>query len=112
MTVFQPRAERLNLSFPVTFSSDDDTVTGSCLNLSLSGILGRFVRPLDLWVTGRISLRTGKGSVTLPARVARVMEREAGLAFILSTEAERQTVRDLVSFATTNTQLTGGRPPF
>lgn len=112
MPVFQPRAERLNLSFPVTFSSDDDTVPGSCLNISLSGVSGRFVRPLDLWVTGRLSLKTGKGTVTLSARVARVIEREAGLAFILGTETEREAIRDLVAFAAANTQLTGSLPSF
>lgn len=110
MTVFQPQAERLNLSFPVIFSSDDDTVTGSCLNISPSGLSSHFVRPVDLWATGHVSLETGKGTVTLPARVARTNEREAGLAFILHTDVEREAVRDLVAFAAANTQLTGGRP--
>lgn len=112
MPVYQPRAERLNLSFPLTFRSDDDTVPGSCLNISSSGLLGQFVRPLDLWVMGQVSLQTGRGNLSLKARVARVIEREAALAFVLSTEAERQSVRDLVNFAATNTHLAGGMPPF
>lgn len=107
---YAPRADRLNLSFPLTFSSDGDTLLGSCLNISLSGLFARFIRPPELWITGRVALNTGKGSVSLEARVARVLDREAGFAFILHTDAERETVRDLVAFAASNTQLTSALP--
>lgn len=110
MPVFQPRAERLNLSFPVTFFGDGDTLPGSCLNISLSGLFARFTRPPELWVTGRIALETGKATLTLDARIARVFDREAGVAFLFHTEAEHEAVRDLVAFAAANTQLTGDQP--
>lgn len=110
MPVYAPRAERLNLSFPVTFFADGDTLLGSCLNISLSGLFAHFTRPPELWITGRIALNTGEGTVSLEARVARVLDREAGLAFILHTDAERAAVRDLVAFAASNTQLTSSRP--
>ncbi len=112
MPVYQPRAERLNLSFPITFSGDGDTLLGSCLNISSSGMSAHFTRPPELWITGTITLNTGKGSVSLKVRVARVLDREAGFAFILHTDAEREAVRDLVDFAASNTQLTSARPLF
>ena len=112
MPVYQPRAERLNLSFPVTFFSDDGTFPGSCLNVSVSGLFARFPRAPELWINGRVALQTGKGTVTLPARVARVLDTGVGLAFLFQTDAEREAVRDLVAFAASHTQLTSGRPVF
>ena len=111
MPVYQPRAERLNLSFPVTFFGDEGALPGSCLNISLSGLSARFTRPPELWVTGRISLQTGRSTLTLHARIARVFNREAGLAFLFKSDAEREALREVVAFASTETQLTGGLPP-
>ena len=108
MPLYQPRAERLNLSFPVTFFSDEGTLPGSCLNISLSGLSARFTRPPELWVTGRVTLQTGRSTLTLHARIARVLDREAGLAFLFKSDAEREAVREVVAFAAASTQLTGG----
>lgn len=110
MPVYQPRAERLNLSFPVTFSGDGEHLRGSCLNISLSGLSASFSRPPEVWVTGTLAIETGSSTVSLQVRVARVLDREAGFAFLIQTDADRQAVTSLVAFAAANTQLTGGRP--
>ncbi len=110
MPAYLTRAERLNLSFPVIFSADGDTLRGSCRNISLSGLSAGFSHPPEVWVTGALAIETGSSTITLQVRVARVLDREAGFAFLIQTDADRQAVASLVAFAAANTQLTGNPP--
>ena len=108
----QERARRLDLSLPVRFAEPGGETVGRCLNLSESGMLAIFDRALELWVTGRISITVDRTRVEVTARVARVGEREAGLAFLFVDEAERRQMIALVAFVASQTTLTGYRPPF
>ncbi len=111
MVTYQHRAARLNLSFPLQFRSEDGAVPGHCLNLSESGLLGVFENPLDLWSRGEILLQFGNTAGWLLAKVARVADNEAGLAFAFRGEAERDLVRLLLLEAGKRSQLVGP-PPF
>ncbi len=111
MTPFKDRAARLDLSFPLRFSSEDGTVAGHCLNLSESGLLANFDHPLELWTRGELLLHFATNQCQVDARVARVNEREAGLSFLYKSDGERHAIHTLLAFAERQSQLTG-RPPF
>lgn len=111
MAPFQQRAPRLNLSFPVTFHTGGSALRGHCLNLSESGLLAVFAEPLELWTTGELELVFEEQRALQPARVARTQDRESGMAFVFSGEAQRAFVRAMLQFAAERTHLVGA-PPF
>ena len=106
------RAKRFDLSFPLVFDERGTLSKGHCLNLSESGLLANFSPALDLWVMGNLLFEIAQNRVIVPARVARVDGREAGLSFSFINEAQREAVRDLVRFAEERTHLRGAAPPF
>ena len=111
MPTFQDRAPRLNLSFPLQFRMGGSVISGHCLNLSESGLLGLFSEPLDLWTDGEVLLTYGGSTCQVRARVARSLESEAGLSFSFRTDAEREAVRAILKQAAATPHLVG-RPPF
>lgn len=112
MSPFQQRARRVDMSFPVVFrEAGAAPVPGSCLNLSESGLLAVFDVALELWSHGVIEIVHGGETAAMEARVARVSECEAGLAFAIHGEREQGIVRGLLREAERGTQLVG-RPPF
>ena len=111
MLSYRPRAPRLDLSLPLRFTSADGVVEGNCLNVSESGLLGSFARPLDLWMDGSLLLQFGEERTVLRARVARAMGHEAGMAFVYQDDREREAIRAVLDFASAGTYLTG-KPPF
>lgn len=111
MSAFQERAPRLDFSFPLEFRSEGERFSGRCLNVSESGLLAIFDQLLDLWARGELSLNYGTGTCVVPARVARVGEREVGFAFAVQTLAQREAVRAMLEVAERETHL-AGRPPF
>ena len=113
MSTFVPRALRVDLSFPLTFLPEGErAVSGHCLNISASGLMANLDTPLELWTRGGLTLDAGIRLLSIQVRVARVQGREAGLAFSFHTDAERAAVDEIVAYATRNTALAGGRPPF
>ena len=107
------RARRLDLSFPLRFEGDCADASGHCMNVSESGLLARFDRPMEVWDVGELSLHFGEKVLLVRAKVARVNENEAGLAFLLRGEADRLAVEEMVAFATAKTQLHDDyKPPF
>ncbi len=108
---YRNRAPRLDLSFPLEFTTDEGLINGHCLNLSESGLLANFDRQLDLWTVGDLVLHYGDQQCTLVARVARADGKEAGLAFSYKSDGERQAIGKMLTFATAQTMLVGP-PPF
>lgn len=82
-------------------------IAGHCLNLSESGLLATFVRPLDLWTKGLLTLQVADCTCTVPAGVARVEDRQGGLAFHYRSEEERDFVRRALALAAQNHCLLG-----
>ena len=111
MLSYPSRAPRLDLSLPLRFTNEDGAVDGNCLNVSESGLLGTFDRPLDLWTEGSLLLHFGEQETILRARVARAMGNEAGMTFMYENEREREAIRTVLVFASAGTYLTG-KPPF
>jgi hypothetical protein len=109
----QDRASRYDLRIPLEFIGDGCIVRGNCVNISESGLVALFERPLDLWTTGEIRLHAGRHSCKISARVARVQDREAGLAFRIGSDASDRSlllIRALIEEARdTGTTFT---PPF
>ena len=111
MLTYPDRAPRLDLSFPLVFTSAEGVFAGHCLNLSDSGLLATFDRPVELWTQGSLLLHFGDDEVRLQARIARTHENEAGLAFFYSNDSERHAIQAAVRFAAAGIHLTG-KPPF
>lgn len=109
---YAERADRLDLSFPVEFREEDGRTRGSCLNISASGLLARFQRPLELWTSGDLWCDTGATILELRVRIVRANDREIGMTFQFRNDLEREAVQSVVAFAAANTGLAGGRPPF
>lgn len=99
MAEYSERASRIQASFPIVFLSDGTEIAGSCLNISKTGLLGVFSQPLDLWIEGELSLDFGQGCIGIRVRVARVMNREAGLIFLFRNDADRCVVDTAVEIA-------------
>ena len=111
MAGFQERAPRLNLSFPLEFHSDDGVIAGSCLNISESGLMAAFPQVLDLWSSGELHLHLGEDACTVPARVARIIDSDAGFTFLFRDQSQRDGVQAILALAAARTHL-AGPPPF
>ncbi|ADW69914.1 PilZ domain-containing protein [Granulicella tundricola] len=99
-----PRPARFDLNLALTFAGDEGVLEGHCVNVSASGMLAAFARPVELFTNGELSLLVGEFYVNVKARVARTQGFDAGLAFIIETENDRHAVRLLVEFATAQHQ--------
>ena len=96
MSTYQDRALRVEIRFPLEFIEGGKRVYGTCENLSESGLLARFAVQLDIWVDGEVDLHFGTDLLGIKVRVARVIGLQAGLAFQLSDEHQRQEIRELI----------------
>jgi UPF0288 family protein (methanogenesis marker protein 3) len=115
MGKYLERADRVETAFPVEFATQEGAVTGHCVNISESGILGIFAKPLELWTTGELTFQFAGGLLGVKARVARVIGREAGLVFLFQHEDERLTVHTAIAFVRTQMELrarSSPKPPF
>jgi hypothetical protein len=104
---YQPRILRAELNLPIRFFSTDGLITGHCLNISASGMLVLFDRPVAVWMVGELSVLVEEGSnnITIEARVARVDGRQAGLSFYIEDDDnDRLTVGRLMLFAAEHPQ--------
>jgi hypothetical protein len=91
-----PRATRFKLDSPVSFSGDEGTYDGHCINVSESGLLARFNKLPEVWTNGKLTLEAGEHYLTIPARVARHQGQEVGFAFALDSENDRDAVAILI----------------
>jgi hypothetical protein len=93
---FIDRAPRLPLKTAVVFDCAEGKVKGRTVNISESGMLAVFDRPLDIWLPGRIMGVVGGWYVDVRVRVVRVDGRTAALAFEGLTESSRAAIQKLV----------------
>lgn len=84
---------------------DGKIVRGRCANISESGLVATFERPLELWTDGELRLHSGQRSCKIAARVARVQDREAGLTFRITADSSDRSlhlIRALIEEAREN----------
>lgn len=98
---YKPRPGRFGLAVPLSFVADNVKQQGCCINVSESGLLATFARPIDIWTEGEISLLIGGYYVDIGARVARTQLPEIGFAFLIHTENDRLAIRIMLDFART-----------
>jgi hypothetical protein len=96
---FVDRLPRFALNVPVTFRTEAGSMVGYCINVSASGMLVAFAEPAELFTVGEVSLLAGEYYVSMQARVARTDGKDAGLAFLISTENDRAASLLLADFA-------------
>lgn len=99
MNTFVSRSSRFGLDLPIRFFSQDGLAIGRCVDVSESGMLGDFDRPLDVWTTGEVTASVGDESVSIKARVARVDGHQAGLSFQSENAADHLAIQRLIQFA-------------
>ncbi len=105
MEQYRVRSIRLDLDLPVRFFSADGLAIGRCLNVSATGMLAKFEKPVAVWMTGELSILLEDGYINIGVRVARVLDREAGLAFYVEDDNDRFAIDRLMEFASRH-----GRP--
>lgn len=88
-----PRAARISVKFPLVFSSSEGRVAGRSLNVSESGALGTFQQPLDVWLSGQLSIGLPSRTILVQTRVVRADGREAAFSFINLDEDDRLALR-------------------
>ena len=104
VNTFVSRSPRFGLDLPIRFFSEDGLEIGRCVDVSESGLLGFFERPLSVWTSGELTASLGDDSVSVKARVARVEGRQAGLSFQSENENDRLAILKLIDFALRNGQ--------
>ena len=96
MSTYRTRAPRTEVSFPVRFIAEGRRWSGTCHNLSESGLLATFAVQLEIWIPGEVDLYVGTDLLGLKVRVARVVGLEAGLSFQHGDGRQRQEIRDFI----------------
>jgi hypothetical protein len=96
---FIPRETRYDLDLPVALYLFDGIASGRIINVSETGILATFHRPLDLWATGRLCAEARGTYLNIEVRVARVEGGRTGLTFRILNESDRATLREFIELA-------------
>ncbi len=94
--IFIDRADRVPVRIPVFFRSAESNVPGHSINLSKSGILASFARPLDIWITGQLSILIPGHSIYVETRVARVEGCTAAMSFRNMSARDLQIIETFV----------------
>jgi PilZ domain len=95
---YESRSFRSDLGLPVRFFSAEGLITGHSVNISASGMLARFDKPVAIWMVGELNIHLDEGYINLRARVARIAGREAGLAFYIDDDDDRLAIGRLLDF--------------
>ena len=103
--VIANRAPRYALKVPVRFSSADGLALGETVDISASGMLVVFERPVDVWLVGELHTYVHAHPLTLHVRVIRTDDRRTAVTFRLRTEADLQAVSELMVVATEQGQF-------
>lgn len=97
MQNYQNRAPRFDLNLPLRFFSSDGMMAGHCVNVSESGMLAIFDRPVEMWLEGDLSFFIEGRQFSIKARVARVNEGDTGLRFPIDSEEDKLTIQKLLA---------------
>ena len=95
----QDRSARWDLNLPIRLFSTEGMVGGHCINVSESGLLGTFDRPVTVWVTGELTAFVGDRSISIRVRVVRLDGRDVALTFHPTGDEDRLAIRRLLQFA-------------
>jgi hypothetical protein len=98
--VLAPRAPRFDFRTPVVLFLPQGIMKGYSVNVSESGMLAKFDRPVDIWAEGRLSADVGEWNLSINIRVARIEGRETGLSYHIANEGDHKTIQKLIEFAT------------
>jgi hypothetical protein len=101
---YQPRPFRSDLELPIRFFSTDGLASGHCLNISASGMLAKFDKPVAIWLAGELTILLEEQSINIGVRVARVNGRKAGLSFQIEDDKDRLTIDRLMDFVSAHSQ--------
>ncbi len=101
------RAPRIDVRFAIEFSADGSKFVGVCLNISKSGLLGKFSHALDPWTEGELALDFAEGFMGIKARVARAVDCEAALVFLFRNDGDRQFIESVIEFAEAEVKVQG-----
>jgi len=98
---FLYRLPRFDIIFPIDFVPEGATeegsiITGRCLNLSHTGLLGSFAYPLGEGTIGTVRLRPASRTFPLHVAVTHSEGLRSGLQFAFNNDQEKQVVRALV----------------
>jgi hypothetical protein len=96
---FTPRAPRFDLKVPVVLYLGDRIASGHSINVSESGMLAMFDRPVEAWLTGQLSSVAGEWHLSIDVRVVRAEGRTAALVFKIVSEGDRATIQKLIDHA-------------
>lgn len=69
------------------------------MDVSDSGLLGLFDRPLSISRAGQLTVPLAGDQANIKVRVVRVNGRHAGLSFQIGNESDRAAIHRLVDFA-------------
>ena len=97
--VIANRAPRYALKVPVRFSSADGLAIGETVDISASGMLVMFERPVDVWLVGELHTYVHAHPLMLIVRVIRTDGRRTAVTFRVRTDADLQAVSELMTVA-------------
>ncbi len=86
------------MDLPIRFFSTDGLISGRTLDVSASGMLAEFDKPVAIWTIGELTILLEDGYINIGARVARVDGRRAGLAFYVEGDDDRVAIGRLLTF--------------
>lgn len=93
---FAYRVPRFEITFPVEYWVGSDPVTGFTRNISDNGLLARFTQPLLEGTQGTLRFCIGTCVLEIEACVSHADCLNAGIAFLFSSDQQRQFVSTLV----------------
>jgi hypothetical protein len=96
---YQQRSLRSDADLPVRFFSTDGLISGHTLDVSASGMLAEFEKPVAIWTIGELTILLEDGYINIGARVARADGRKAGLAFYIEGDDDRVAIGRLLTCA-------------
>jgi hypothetical protein len=82
MRPLEYRSPRVASAFRIDFRAGTERFRGNCIDISQSGVRGRFLEELPLDLEGELTLLYPGYEATFPARVVYVLEGQVGFTFL------------------------------
>lgn len=96
ITSFAYRLPRIEIELPVEFTFGTESLTGHTRNISDTGLLVHFARPLAPETAGTFRLRLGSCFFELQGRITHTECFDAGVRFEFSSDQERVFMRTMI----------------